>query len=136
MNNVSHTSMPANINTKQDINLISDASLAAKNAKVAAIEKPENTPAIKSADVLVKATDTEVEQALSVVNKAAVFEQRSLSFTMDEDSGRSVVTVKDKNTDQVIRQIPSEELLKVSQDIKKLQDEMGQSLGLLIDRRV
>lgn len=82
------------------------------------------------------ATAEQVTDALSVVNKAAVFEQRSLSFMLDETSGRSVIKVMDKATEQVIRQIPSEELLKVAQDIKRLQDEMGQSLGLLIDRRV
>lgn len=82
------------------------------------------------------ASPEQVTDALSVVNKAAVFEQRSLSFMLDETSGRSVIKVMDKATEQVIRQIPSEELLKVAQDIKRLQDEMGQSLGLLIDRRV
>lgn len=78
----------------------------------------------------------QVAEALNVVNKAAVFEQRSLSFMMDETSGRSIVKVMDKSTDQLIRQIPSEELLKVAQDIKRLQEEMGQSLGFLIDRKV
>lgn len=83
-----------------------------------------------------KASETEVDEALDIVNKAAVFEQRSLSFTMDELSGRSVVKVIERNTNQLIRQIPSEELLKVAQDIKRLQEEMGQSLGFLIDRQV
>lgn len=78
----------------------------------------------------------QVDEALQVVNKAAVFEQRSLSFMVDEVSGRSIIKVMDKTTDQLIRQIPSEELLKVAQDIKKLQEEMGQSLGFLIDRQV
>ncbi len=78
----------------------------------------------------------QVAEALNVVNKAAVFEQRSLSFMMDETSGRSIIKVMDKSTDQLIRQIPSEELLKVAQDIKRLQEEMEQSLGFLIDRKV
>lgn len=83
-----------------------------------------------------KVSKAEVDEALDIVNKAAVFEQRSLSFTMDELSGRSVVKVIERNTNQLIRQIPSEELLKVAQDIKRLQEEMGQSLGFLIDRQV
>ena len=41
-----------------------------------------------------------------------------------------------QQTEQLIRQIPTEEELRVAQDIKKLQEEMGQSLGLLIDRKV
>lgn len=78
----------------------------------------------------------EVDDALNVVNKAAIFEQRSLSFMMDETSGRSIIKVIDRSTEQLIRQIPSEELLKVAQDIKRLQDEMGQSIGFLVDRQV
>ena len=77
-----------------------------------------------------------VEQALDVINRAMVIEQRSLSFSVDEASGRSVIKVVDQKTEQLIRQIPTEEVLRVAQDIKKLQEEMGQSLGLLIDRRV
>lgn len=91
----------------------------------------------KLADLVVnEVSETEVDEALDIVNKAAVFEQRSLSFMIDEASGRSVVKVIERNTDQLIRQIPSEELLKVAQDIKRLQEEMGQSLGFLIDRQV
>jgi len=82
------------------------------------------------------ATIAEVDNALNVVNKAAIFEQRSLSFMVDEASGRSIIKVIDRSTDQLIRQIPSEELLKVAQDIKRLQEEMGQSLGFLVDRQV
>jgi len=104
----------------------SNTEIQAKVAKVSEIELVDK-PAPSSEQVL---------EALNIVNKAAVFEQRSLSFMMDETSGRSIIKVMDKSTDQLIRQIPSEELLKVAQDIKRLQEEMGQSLGFLIDRKV
>lgn len=50
---------------------------------------------------------------------------RSLQFKVDEDSGRNVVTVLDGDTGDVIRQIPSEELLDV---INRLNEASG---GLL-----
>lgn len=50
---------------------------------------------------------------------------RSLQFKVDEDSGRNVVTVLDGDTGDVIRQIPSEELLDV---IARLNEASG---GLL-----
>lgn len=81
-------------------------------------------------------TAKQVQEALDIVNKAALIEQRSLSFSVDELSGRSIVTIKDKSTEQVIRQIPSEELIKVSRDIRRLQEEMGSSLGILINNKV
>jgi flagellar protein FlaG len=78
----------------------------------------------------------DLQQAVEVVNQAVALEQRSLSFSIDDASGRSVIKVIDYATDELIKQIPSEELLKVAQDIKRLQDEMGQSIGLLIDNKV
>jgi flagellar protein FlaG len=78
----------------------------------------------------------ELQQAIDVVNQAVALDQRSLSFSIDDVSGRSVIKVVDFETDELIKQIPSEELLKVAQDIKRLQEEMGQSIGLLIDKTV
>lgn len=108
---------------KPEANIILSASAAVKQPEVAAEVKQEQSPQA-------------VEQALDVINRAVVIEQRSLSFSVDEASGRSVIKVVDQQTDQLIRQIPTEEVLRVAQDIKKLQEEMGQSLGLLIDRKV
>ena len=42
---------------------------------------------------------------------------RYLEFRVDEDSGRTVVTVKDRTTGDTIRQIPSEEVLRLAQNL-------------------
>lgn len=78
----------------------------------------------------------ELQQAVDVINQVVELEQRSLSFSIDEESGRSVIKVTDFETNDLIKQIPTEELLKVAQNIKRLQDEMGQSIGLLINSKV
>jgi len=39
--------------------------------------------------------------------------QRGLRFSVDDDSGRIVVKVIDLDTDEVIRQIPSEEMMTI-----------------------
>ncbi|MCS4309449.1 flagellar protein FlaG [Rheinheimera pacifica] len=100
----------------------------------------ETTPVIDKPAQAVKpvtdVSDIELQQAIDVVNQAVALEQRSLNFSIDEASGRSVIKVIDYETDELIKQIPSEELLKVAQDIKRLQEEMGQSIGLLIDNKV
>lgn len=92
-----------------------------------------------------KVTETEVVGALSnenlveavkTLNQVPVIKERNLSFSIDDLSGRSVIKLRDKKTDEVIKQIPSEELLKVAQDVKRLQDQMGQSIGLLVDNKV
>jgi flagellar protein FlaG len=42
---------------------------------------------------------------------------RYLEFHVDEDSGRTVVTVKDRNTGETVRQIPSEEVLRLAHNL-------------------
>ncbi|MDJ0877691.1 MAG: flagellar protein FlaG [Halieaceae bacterium] len=44
---------------------------------------------------------------------------RELRFDVDEQSGRTVIMVMDRNTDQVIRQIPSEEVLALAKVLEE-----------------
>lgn len=57
--------------------------------------------------------------------------QRSLKFEVDEDSGETVVTVKDKYSGEIIRQIPSEEMLSLSKRLKALNDNV-EATGILL----
>ncbi len=43
--------------------------------------------------------------------------RRDLEFSVDDSSGRTVVTVRDGSTEEVIRQIPSEEALRLAGNI-------------------
>jgi len=40
---------------------------------------------------------------------------RDLQFSVDEETGKTVVTVRDKATGEIIRQIPDAEALRISQ---------------------
>jgi flagellar protein FlaG len=73
----------------------------------------ENLPVPQAA---VAAQD--VEGALRKLNQTMAAEQRSLSFRIDEGSGRTVITVVDAVTKEVIRQIPAEEVLAVSRALE------------------
>lgn len=127
----------SNINNTSMLNFNSQPSeVRPEKVKIDASTQTNVTANSGSKRSRMEPTQVQLEQALEVINQAAIIEQRSLSFTIDELSGRSVIKVVDLQTEQLIRQIPSEELLKVAQEIKKLQEEMGQSLGLLIDRQV
>ncbi|MBU1191900.1 MAG: flagellar protein FlaG [Gammaproteobacteria bacterium] len=57
---------------------------------------------------------TKVEQAVNQMNQFVQTLNRDLQFSVDEDSGRTVVKVLDTETKEVIRQIPSEELLRMA----------------------
>jgi len=45
---------------------------------------------------------------------------RNLSFSVDEVSGYNIVRVVNPDTGELIRQLPSEELLKISRDFQRL----------------
>ena len=62
----------------------------------------------------------EVQTALEEVEKAVAPMAQSLQFSLDKDSGRTVVKVMDTDTNEVIRQIPSEEVLAISKAVDKL----------------
>ena len=58
------------------------------------------------------------------LNEMAQTIQRQLAFSVDEDSGKTVIKVIDTETEEVIRQIPPE-------DIMEMQKKMGEMNGLL-----
>jgi len=62
----------------------------------------------------------ELQKALEEVAKAVAPMAQSLEFSLDKDSGKTVVKVMDTETNEVIRQIPSEEVLAISKAVDKL----------------
>lgn len=63
-------------------------------------------------------------------------QNRDLAFSIDEDTARSVVTVIDGQSGDVIRQIPSEEVLALAARIQELQQDVGVSVGVFINNEV
>jgi flagellar protein FlaG len=71
------------------------------NAKVDAAEKREN-------DVQ---TEDKLPEVVAELNTMLQQMNRSIRFSVDDDSGRIVVKVIDMTNDEVIRQIPSEDMM-------------------------
>ena len=69
----------------------------------------------------------EIDTAVLELNRSMKLMGTKLEFSVDSITKRPVVTVVDAETHEVIRQIPSEEMLKVSQRITEL-------LGVLFDQ--
>ncbi|MEA2094768.1 MAG: flagellar protein FlaG [Pseudomonadota bacterium] len=62
----------------------------------------------------------ELTGALDQLNGYLEETHRGLRFSIDNNSGRTVVRVVDTETDEVIRQIPSEEMLTVIRNISEI----------------
>ncbi len=70
----------------------------------------------------------DVAQAVERLNELMTSHQRSLRFSIDASSGRTVITVINDATNEVVRQIPAPELLQIAHNLGVL--------GSLIDAHV
>ena len=62
------------------------------------------------------------DDVVNELNNAILGVRRELRFSIDEDSGRAVVQVLDSETGEMIRQLPSDEILAVSRHIREVLD--------------
>lgn len=72
------------------------------------------------------------DQLNSAIDKANTFmseKASGLEFSVDEDTGRSIVKLIDKQTNEILRQYPSKEMIEISKDLSKFQ-------GMLISAKI
>ncbi len=70
----------------------------------------------------------ELEKRIDEVNEFIASLNKGLSFRFDDESGRRVVTVLDTSTGDIIKQIPSEEMLEI---LRRL---AANSSGLIVEK--
>lgn len=94
--------------------VVARATPAAGNAAPAADEaEPEATP-------------VQVETAVRQVNAALEIRSIGIQFEIDKDTDKVIVKVIDRNSGEVIRQVPNEEVVRIAKV-------MGEMSGLLVD---
>lgn len=98
--------------------------------QTAAVGKTVEQPAIAQQSAPREPSAEEVQHAARQLETFMQSMNRYLEFRIDEDSGRTVVTVKDKHTGETIRQIPSEEILRLAHNLG------GKASGGLLDETV
>lgn len=62
-----------------------------------------------------------VDEAVKNINNVLSMRSQSLEFSVDEESDRTIVSVIDKETQEVIRQMPSREALEIAKALDQLQ---------------
>jgi len=93
-------------------------STAASGVVAAAARSESDTP---------KQSAEGVRQALAAINRAAKSLNNSVQLTLDTHSGKAIVRVVDTETGQLVRQIPTEEVLELRRALDRI-------AGLLIHR--
>ncbi|NCP65386.1 MAG: flagellar protein FlaG [Paraglaciecola sp.] len=97
-------------------------------------DKTENADNL--AKIQSKISTSDIQQAVDGLSEFAKASNRQLNFSFDESSERPVVKVTDAESGEVIRQIPTEEVLKLSERLRDLQSELGNTVGILFSKQV
>jgi flagellar protein FlaG len=77
-----------------------------------------NSPAVKA----------ELQEAVGAANEKLLQRGQKLDIGVDEESGTIVIRVSDQKTGEMIRQMPSEEALRITRSIDRL-------TGILVDQK-
>ena len=71
---------------------------------------------------------SDIQSKVAQLNDYVQNLDRNLQFTIDERTGSEVITVRDTETDEIIRQFPSEEVLKARSVVEQMK-------GLLLETK-
>jgi flagellar protein FlaG len=71
----------------------------------------------------------QLKEIIQRFNERFVDDKRSIGFAFDKTLGVHIITVRDTRSGEVIRQLPSEDVVRVAHNIEKLK-------GLLFDRKI
>ena len=112
-------------------------SLAAAELKSAVETKATSVDRVETVDK--KQLAIPKEEVMNQIEELKKFNQsidRSLQFSVDEELGVTIVRVIDKETDELIRQFPPEELINLSRRLKELNEQHSAHNGVLLQEKV
>lgn len=101
-----------------------DERAAGMGAQRAAASKPSSVAAPvddEQQQQQAATADERLSQAVESINTALQARSPELEFSVDSDSERMVVKVIDRDTKEVIRQMPSEEALEIAKALDRMQ---------------
>lgn len=99
-------------------------------SRAAAVDTPpaQNVAVMSATDAPTQPKPEELAQAVKAVNEFVKPFNNALNFSVDPESKTTVVKVVDQSTKEVIRQIPSEEMLALAKALDTMK-------GLLIRQK-
>ncbi len=104
--------------SSQKVNLTVVGTGNQAKVNLAATRKPEQNTDTGAADQ--EAVRERLEDSVSQLKDLVQSVQRDLQFSIDDFSGRTVITVLDSKTEEIIRQIPSDEVLALAKNIASM----------------
>ena len=83
--------------------------------QINAIDRKPASGEVSSLAAEQAASNKPIEQIVETLNTQSLSSNRTLRFSVDDTLGQPVITVVDKETDEVIRQIPEESAIKIAE---------------------
>jgi len=65
--------------------------------------------------------DAQLKAAIKAANSALESAQSGIEYSVDSASGKTIVRIMDKQTNEIIRQLPSEEMLEIAKAIDRFE---------------
>jgi flagellar protein FlaG len=137
----SRDSKSVSITAKDENAVASDRFIS---GEVAIDEKNESVIKTEKKNSFISSIDSTIEDKLQVVNNQLSLKSTSLVFEFDDTSEPPIVKVIDKESGDVIREIPPKELREIAKALTDIADNMSisggveqgkQSSGIFIDER-
>ena len=117
----------ANVNPASAAVVPGSAQIPASEVKQQALKPKQVNPAEVAQRVENSAED--VRQAVDKLNELMQNGKRSLNFQVDNSNDRVIVQVTDSQTNELVRQIPTEEALKLKEYIEGM-------MGIIFNRSI
>ncbi|QNO14471.1 flagellar protein FlaG [Alkalicella caledoniensis] len=83
----------------------------------------------KNTDRNKQVKDAELQKAVELINETVQMVDKKFEFEVHKGTNRTMVKVVDKETEEIIREIPPEEVL-------NLVEKMNELVGLMMDKKV
>ncbi len=137
--NFQPTSVSGGNHLPQTPNRAPSASSSLDNSEIVTNELKQVTETTPAKVEKVEVTENQKNEVENQIEELQQFNQRidrSLQFKVDEELGVTIVRVIDKETDELIRQFPPEELLNLSRRLKELNEQNSGHSGVLLQEKV
>ena len=89
-----------------------------KTSEIPVISGISEKSEVKNIDSTI--SESAVTQAVNSANDFLKENNRSIEFSIDKDSGKTVVELRDKDTNAILRQYPSKQMLEIAKDLSSL----------------
>jgi|GEM_PF-985077 len=123
--NPNMTNIPPVDSKPQGNSVLQEGQKAKVDGAIAKVEGSKKKEVVeeKSAVTEKPVSSEELNAAVEKINKQLQVDQTGLAFSVDDASGRDVVSIFDTESKEVIKQYPTEEVLKLAADLGELAED-------------